>query len=333
MKLGIIGTGTIIEEFLPHLKKMEQINVKALCSTTRSFSKAQQMCETYQIPECFDRIEQLLLSDIDTVYVALPNDLHYEITLQVLRAKKNAIVEKPFASNLTEIEHMITVAKENQCFLFEAITTIHLPNYKKIAELLPTIGQIKLVSANFSQYSSRYDAFMQGEIKPVFDPLKSGGVMMDLQSYNIWYMLGLFGLPEMIQYEANVEKGIDTSGMLTMKYPNFIASLIAAKDSTAPARYLIQGTKGYILQETTANICGKVTVAYTNGSKDEYDENKSAARMYYEFERFEEIISKQDTKTMFDLLEMSKDVAIIQTKARMQAKIIFPADAKTIQIE
>lgn len=333
MKLGIIGTGTIVEEFLPHLKKMEQIKIEALCSTPRSLKKAQQMCETYGIPECFCSIEELLLSDIDTVYIALPNDLHYDTALKVLRAKKNAIVEKPFASNLNEIEHMISVAKENQCYLFEAITTIHLPNYHRIKELLPSIGAIKMVSANFSQYSRRYDAFLQGDIKPVFDPMKSGGVMMDLQSYNIWYMLGLFGTPDMIRYEANVENGIDTSGMLTMKYPNFISNLAAAKDSAAPAHYLIQGTKGYILQETSANICGKVTVTYNDGTKMEFDENEAQARMYYEFKRFEQVIVDQDEKTMTDLLEMSKMVGKIQTKGRMMAKIIFPADAKIIQIE
>jgi len=333
MKLGIIGTGTIVEEFLPQLSEMKQIEIKALCATKRSYEKAEQMCKTYQIPECFCDLEELLLSDIDTVYIALPNHLHYETAMKVLQAKKNAIVEKPFASNLNEIERMIAAARENNCFLFEAITTIYLPNYKKIKQLLPSLGEIKLVSANFSQYSRRYEEFKRGEILPVFDPLKSGGAMMDLQSYNIWYLLGLFGMPKSIQYDANVEHGIDTSGMLTMSYSTFQTSATAAKDCSAPARYLIQGTKGYILQETTANVCGKVTVIYNNGEKLEFDDNKTTSRMYYEFLKFAAIIEEKDYETMYQLLELSKNVGKVQTKARMMAKIIFPADAKIIQIE
>ena len=36
MKLGIIGTGLIVQEFLPELAKLEGLEVKALLSTPRS---------------------------------------------------------------------------------------------------------------------------------------------------------------------------------------------------------------------------------------------------------------------------------------------------------
>ena len=42
-----------------------------------------------------------------------------------------------------------------------------------------------------------------------------------------------------------MERGIDTSGILTMDYSGFKAVSIAAKDCAAPARYIIQGTKLY----------------------------------------------------------------------------------------
>lgn len=43
------------------------------------------------------------------------------------------------------------------------MTTQYLENYNKIRELLPRIGRVKLVQCNFSQYSSRYDAFCAGK--------------------------------------------------------------------------------------------------------------------------------------------------------------------------
>ena len=127
-------------------------------------------------------------------------------------------------------------------------------------ELLPRIGRVKLVQCNFSQYSSRYDAFCKGETPPVFDPNCAGGALMDLGVYNVSYIVGLFGEPNQVKYTANIERSIDTSGILTMEYSGFRAVSIAAKDCAAPARYVIQGTKGYILQKSTANFLSLIHI-------------------------------------------------------------------------
>ena len=58
---------------------------------------------------------------------------------------------------------------------------------------------------------------------------------MDLGVYNVSYIVGLFGEPNQVHYTANVERGIDTSGILTMDYTGFKAVSMAAKDCAAPA--------------------------------------------------------------------------------------------------
>ena len=80
-------------------------------------------------------------------------------------------------------------------FLWEAIINQYVPNFYKIKELLPKLGKIKIVECNFSQYSSRYNAFKEGNILPAFDYTKSGGALMDLNIYNIHFVVGLFGKP------------------------------------------------------------------------------------------------------------------------------------------
>ena len=50
MKLGILGTGMIVREFLPWLAGPDcPFTVQALCSTQRSASVADEMCEQYGI--------------------------------------------------------------------------------------------------------------------------------------------------------------------------------------------------------------------------------------------------------------------------------------------
>ena len=53
---------------------------------------------------------------------------------------------------------------------------------------------------NYSQYSSRYDAFKQGTILPAFDYHKSGGALMDINVYNVNAIISLFGQPVSIGY-------------------------------------------------------------------------------------------------------------------------------------
>ena len=133
----------------------------------------------------------------------------------------------------SETEELAALAQRKRLFLVEAMTTQYQPNYAKLRELLPRVGTVRMVQCSFSQYSSRYDAFCAGQTPPVFDPLCAGGALMDLGVYNISYIVGLFGEPNKAVYAANMERNIDTSGVLMMDYSGFKAVSIAAKDCAA----------------------------------------------------------------------------------------------------
>ena len=277
MKLGIVGSGKIVQEFLPWLAQSPAVQVAALCSTERSAPQARALCEQYGVPLHTTEYRQLLAS-VDTVYIALPNLLHTAYARAALEAGRNVIVEKPMAPCAAEAIQLSALARQKGLFLFEAVTTLYLENYRKLRQLLPRVGQVKLVQCNFSQYSSRYDAFCAGQTAPVFDPQQAGGALMDLAVYNISYIVGLFGEPQQVHYTANIERGIDTSGILTMDYRSFKAVSIAAKDCSAPPRYVIQGTRGYLLQKTTANFCGPLTLHLNDGKEEHFSLNGKRPR-------------------------------------------------------
>ena len=167
MKLGILGTGMIVREFLPWLAGPDcPFTVQALCSTQRSAPVADEMCEQYGIPQRTTNYFELL-QWVDVIYLAVPNLQHYRYAKVALEAGKHVIVEKPMACTAAQTEELAALARRKKVFLFEAMTTQYLENYNKIRELLPRIGRVKLVQCNFSQYSSRYDAFCAGETSTV----------------------------------------------------------------------------------------------------------------------------------------------------------------------
>ena len=304
MKLGIVGSGKIVQEFLPWLASSPAFEVAALCSTQRSAGKAAALCAQYGVPLHVTDYSQLLAA-VDVVYIALPNLLHTAYAKAALEAGRHVIVEKPLAPCASEAAALSALAHRKGCFLFEAVTTQYLENYRKLRQLLPRVGQVKLVQCNFSQYSSRYDAFCAGQTAPVFDPQQAGGALMDLAVYNVSYIVGLFGEPQQVHYAANVEKGIDTSGILTMDYRSFKAVSIAAKDCAAPPRYVIQGTRGYLLQKSTANFCGPVTLHLNDGREEHFSLNGKRPRCAAEFEIIAHAIAAGDQELCSGMLETS----------------------------
>lgn len=185
MKLGIIGAGLIVQEFLPRLKQMEGLDILGIQGTPKSMSAVERLCQENGVPEAISDFEDLCALGIDTVYIAIPNFLHFDYCKKALEHGLNAIVEKPMTSNDKEARILADLAREKGLFLFEAITTLYLPAYEKIKEWLPRIGTVKMAQSRYSQYSRRYDAFQNGEILPVFDPAKAGGALMDLNLYNL----------------------------------------------------------------------------------------------------------------------------------------------------
>ena len=295
MKLAILGTGKIVEEVLPVLKEINGIELSAILSTPRSIEKAEKLAELYAISQASSDYDSILANpDVDTVYVALPNHLHYDYAKKALLAGKHVICEKPFTLTLAEFEDLAKIAEQKNRILLEAITNQYLGNFASIKANLAKLGDIKIVECNYSQYSSRYDAFKRGEIAPDFDPAKAGGALRDLNIYNIHLVVGLFGKPERVQYLANMERGVDTSGILIMDYGNFKAACIGAKDCSADIKSTIQGNKGSIAVLGPTNSMPELSLSLNGQSMTMINENSLNHRMHDEFVAFQAIIEHED---------------------------------------
>lgn len=309
MKLAILGTGKIVDEVLPVLKEINGIDLVAILSTPRSLTKAQELAEVYAINQASSDYDSILANpEVDTVYVALPNHLHYEYAKKALLAGKHVICEKPFTLTLAEFEDLAKIAEQKNRILLEAITNQYLGNFASIKANLAKLGDIKIVECNYSQYSSRYDAFKRGEIAPAFDPKKGGGALRDLNIYNIHLVVGLFGKPEKVFYLPNIERDVDTSGVLVMDYGKFKAVCIGAKDCSADIKSTIQGNKGSIAVLGPTNSMPELSLSLNDQSMTMINENTLNHRMHDEFVAFQAIIEQEDMTATKLALEHSRAV-------------------------
>ncbi|CAH2212143.1 Gfo/Idh/MocA family protein [Tepidibacter aestuarii] len=327
MKIGTVGTGVIVEEFLNAVK--EVVNVECTAVYSRKEETARVLADNYNIKQIYTDYDKLLKDEnVNFVYIASPNSMHYEYALKALQNGKNVICEKPFTSTVEEAGTLIELAKEKSLFLFEAITTLHLPNYNKIKEQIETLGEIKLVQCNYSQYSSRYDKFLEGIVTNVFNPVFSGGALADINIYNLHFVTGMFGKAKEVKYIANIaENGIDTSGIATLRYDDFVCECVGAKDSYSPSFVIIQGTKGYIKLNSPANQCLSFEIGIGDKVKT-YNEQKFSNRMVYEVIEFINMYYNNDLKKCYKLLEHSLSVVDTVVMGRKDAGIVFAADSK-----
>lgn len=326
MKLGIIGAGSIIQDFLPRLKTMKELDIKTIQGTLRSKEKVEKLAKDNDVEKVVFDFEDLIKCDIDTVYIATPNASHYEYCKKALENGLNVVVEKPWVTNYNQALELKELAIKNHRYIFEAISTVYLDSYEQIRNWINKIGDIKLVNMNYSQYSRRYDAFKKGEILPAFDPNQAGGALMDLNVYNISFVLGLFGEPVTYQYYANIEKGIDTSGELIMKYPTFIANCTAAKDCAGSFNFYIQGDEGYISIKYPPNVIGEIKLHLNDNSEETVYEPMAMDRIKKEFEWFIKYIDEDDYDGFLKRLDASILVSKIMNESRKQVGIVFPQD-------
>jgi 1,5-anhydro-D-fructose reductase (1,5-anhydro-D-mannitol-forming) len=78
-----------------------------------SLAKGQAFAERFGVARVYTDLEALLHDpEIDAVYIALPNALHYQAVLAAARAKKPVLCEKPFAMSVAHAREMTTACRE-----------------------------------------------------------------------------------------------------------------------------------------------------------------------------------------------------------------------------
>lgn len=319
LKIGTVGTSAICAQMLDAIALVEGVECAAVSS--RTLEKAQQFAQTHQISRSFPSFEELLASDsINTVYLASPNSLHVPQCLQAIAAGKHVICEKPLATTAAGAEAVFNAAREKGVFVFEAVSTLYMPNFLRCEELAKTLGPVKRLVCCYTQRSSRYGAYLRGEHINVFDPAMQGGALNDLGVYAVHAVVRLLGRPKGVSYFPICGKGgIDLSGMLTLDYPNLKAEIFCAKNCDRGSSFLLQGAASSLRVDGPLNTFGQCSLE-TAGKAQPFHLQDNGRRLTYELAAFRDAIENSDAALFKEMAAQSILVSSVLEQAHKNQK-------------
>ncbi|MBR4950297.1 MAG: Gfo/Idh/MocA family oxidoreductase [Clostridia bacterium] len=257
IRLGIIGTSLITEQFLEAALLTKKYKVSAIYSRTNERGKT--FGKKYDCENIFTSYEEMAKSDlIDAVYIASPNKLHVEQSEIFLLNNKHVLCEKPITTSAKEYLSLKNLADKNNLIYMEAIMPIFTEDREIIKNAIKEISPVSLARIDFSQRSSKLDAFLSGKYFTVFDKDFCGGALMDLGVYCIYAAIDLFGEPSDVVSHSHFHNGngVDMSGNIILKYKDFSVSLTYSKVGQSTLGSEIIGQNGSIKIDSISMYTG-----------------------------------------------------------------------------
>ncbi|MFT8870658.1 MAG: Gfo/Idh/MocA family oxidoreductase [Sporolactobacillus sp.] len=326
MKLATVGTSEITNTFLSALKQDGTFTYEAAYS--RSIDKARTVAASFGAARAYDSFETLAENqDIDVVYVASPNGLHFQHVSALLRAGKHVICEKPMFTTLKEFDTAFKIADEQGVYLFEAIRNIQTPVFRALQARLERAGTVRSAVFQLIQYSSRYDRFLKGELTNIFSPEFAGGALEDLGVYTLYPIIALFGRPKhAAYYPVMLSSGVDGSGTLVLTYNGFVCTLLCSKIAHSSAPSEIHGERGTWRINNPSNIHQLEWIDAHTKDVSLVASCPDSGDMIYEIARFGQIIGSGDQPAFQELRALGRDVLATMESVRLACGIRFPSD-------
>jgi len=148
---GIIGTGAHANRFMgPAIGKVANVKFVAACDISMELAK--EFAAKHSVERVYDSFEKMLEDpELDVVYVATPNNLHAQHTIQASEAGKHVLCEKPMALTEDDCELMIEACNKNKVKLGVDFQNRYHPAHVEARCLVQDgrIGQIYVAKAQY----------------------------------------------------------------------------------------------------------------------------------------------------------------------------------------
>ncbi len=323
VKYGVIGSGWIAEEFVKGAMTVEGLEFAAMYSRTRE--RGAEFAEKFGGAQVYTDLTDFAKSDIDAVYIASPNSLHFEQSRLMLENGKHVLCEKPITITPDEFCELYSLAKSKNLIYTEAIMMMHSPLKDKVKNAVKKIGKISSAHFDFSQLSSKYQALKNGENPNIFNPEMKTGCLRDLGIYCYYPAVEFFGLPEKISASAGfVSTGADGYGTAVLDYTDKQVTLTYSKIGQDCCGSQILGDEGTITIDSVSKLTG-TKIHFTSGEIEEVcGEIDKHILMAYEAKNFYDFITdfEKNKEKYFEINEKIFQVNRLMLEVKNSCKII-----------
>ena len=212
MRIGLLSTAEINAAIVGGARASDVAEVVAVASRDEERARAQ--ADALGIGRAHGSYEALLADDeVDAIYVSLPNSMHVEWSIRALQAGKHVLCEKPMSRHPGDVERAFDAADAAGRVLMEGFMWRHTPQARRLEELLPRVGRLRMVRAAFS-----FPEREPGNIR--LDPELEGGALMDVGCYCLSAIRLIAGEPEvLVGRQVLGGGGVDVSFAGTLSMP------------------------------------------------------------------------------------------------------------------
>lgn len=268
IRIAVIGLGHFAQAaVLPAIEQLADVELTALVSGSRH--KLDELGRRYgaRVLCSYDRLRELLASDaVDAVYIAVPNDLHAELTLVAARHGVHVVCEKPMAPTEAECMQMIRACEQRRVKLMIAYR-LHFESANLAAVEIARSGELgepRLFSSVFSMQ------VRGGNVRT--QPRRGAGPLYDIGTYCLNAARYLFRT-EPVEVTAMKLAGrdprfaaIDEAFAVTLRFPvDRVAQFICSFGARDRAHYQVIGTEGFLTLDSAYEYAAEEMTLHVDG--------------------------------------------------------------------
>ena len=270
VRFAVVGLGHIAQvAVLPAFKTVRNAELVALVSGDGE--KLSKVGRKLKIKHLYPYEEySRALSNVDAVYIALPNHLHCEYAVRAAAAGVHVLCEKPMAPTSRECREMIEAANQNNTKLMVAYRLHFEAGNLKAVEIARSgkLGCIRAFTSEFAQQVA------DNNIRVTEPVSRGGGPLYDMGVYCINAARYLFRA-EPLEVSAIAESRIDqrfeqVEEMISvvMRFPGErLASFTCSFGAADVSRYTLLGTKGMLRADPAFEYAEGIRLDVTVGEK------------------------------------------------------------------
>ncbi|GHF49730.1 putative dehydrogenase [Deinococcus metalli] len=237
---GILGAARIANRLVPAFRAAGG-EVVAVGARDAASAHAQAFSDRWGVP-VVGGYQDVLDSDVDAVYIPLPNDLHLPWTVAALRAGKHVLTEKPYTLDAAQAREIAAVAAQTGKAAMEAFAPRFHPFLLRVREIVRSgeLGEVRVVRSAYG-----FSLQNAGDIR--WDATKGGGALYDVGTYCVNTTRLLLGEPHAATAQARwTPGGVDLGLSGTLEYAGALVTLDCGFDWGSPdtQRLTIIGTRG-----------------------------------------------------------------------------------------